>query len=76
MESLNNEILIEGICIPEQFRGALKESHLRVLELRRQNLKDLRTLQKVIFIEESKELTLDEVLNRILSFYRKFVPYR
>ncbi len=76
MESLNNEILIEGICIPEQFRGALNESHLRVLELRRQNLKDLRTLQKVIFIEESKELTLDEVLNRILSFYRKFVPYR
>lgn len=76
MENLNNEILMEGICVPDQFRDALKESHLKDLELRRQNLKDLRTLQKVIFIEESQELTLDEVLTRILSFYRKFVPYR
>ncbi len=76
MESLNNEILMEGISVPDQIRDAMKETHLRDLELRSQNLKDLRTLQKVIFLEESQELTLDEVLTRILSFYRKFVPYR
>jgi len=52
------------------------ESLRRELALRRQNAEDLRSIQKVISLEEEKELTLEEVLARVLSFYSRFVPYK
>ena len=70
------ETLIEEIEVPEEFRDLITESHRRELALRRQNAEDLKSIQKVFSLEEEKELTLDEVLARVLSFYRRFVPYK
>lgn len=71
-----NEMLIEEIEVPEEFRDFITESHRRELALRRQNTEDLRSIQKVVSLEEEKEPTLEEVLARVLSFYRRFVPYK
>lgn len=38
-------------------------------------LRTLESIQDVILAEEGKELGLDETLERVLSFYHKFVPY-
>jgi hypothetical protein len=38
-------------------------------------LRTLESIQDVIMVEEGKELCLDETLERVLSFYRRFVPY-
>ena len=46
------------------------------LRLRRQNIRDLRTLQKVILVEEDRVLNMDQVLSRVLAFYSNFVPYK
>lgn len=70
------EMLIEEIEVPEEFRDFITESHRRELALRRQNTEDLRSIQKVVSLEEEKEPTLEEVLARVLSFYRRFVPYK
>jgi len=39
------------------------------------NLERMKTLQKIMLLEEGKDLTIDEVLTRLLEFYRIFVPY-
>lgn len=37
---------------------------------------DLHLIQQVILTEEGQALSVEEVLKRVLSFYRQFVPYR
>ncbi len=69
-------MLVEETEVPVELMGLITESHRRELKLSRQNTKDLRTIQEVISLEEDKELTLAEVLARVLSFYRRFVPYK
>lgn len=76
MENLDNGMLLEEIELPVEVKAKLKEAHLRDLDIRRQNVRDLRAIQKVISLEEAKNLSLDEVLARLLSFYRRFVPYK
>ena len=71
-----DEMLIEEIEVPEEFRELIMESLRREFALRRQNAEDLRSIQKVISLEEEKEPTLEEVLARVLSFYSRFVPYK
>ena len=44
-------------------------------KLSAQNLENMKAIQKIILFEEGQALTLDEVLVRILLFYRRFVPY-
>ncbi len=39
------------------------------------NLSQLEKLHDVIEVEENTEVTIDEVLTRVLRFYSKFVPY-
>jgi len=39
------------------------------------NLRNLKAIQRVILFEEERESSLDEVIHRVLSFYRRFVPY-
>jgi len=46
------------------------------LRLRRQNIRDLRTLQRIILVEEDRVLNMDQVLSRVLAFYSNFVPYK
>lgn len=71
-----DEMLIEEIEVPEEFREHIMESLRRELALRMQNVEDLISIQKVISLEEEKEPTLEEVLARVLSFYSRFVPYK
>ena len=76
IESMEQEILIDEIEVPQQVLNRMREPHRRDLELKMRNLEDLKLIQKIISVEEDQESSLDEVLARILSLYKKFVPYR
>ena len=73
---MEQEILIDEIEVPQQVLNRMRESHRRDLELKMRNLEDLKLIQKIISVEEDQESSLDEVLARVLSLYKKFVPYR
>ena len=38
-------------------------------------MKSIEEIQKIIQMEEGKPVSVDETLNRVLTFYGKFVPY-
>jgi hypothetical protein len=40
-----------------------------------ENLQKLMRIQNIILVEDEIDSSLDEVLTRVLDFYRKFVPY-
>ncbi len=40
-----------------------------------ENLLKLTQIQDVVMVEDGLESSIDEVLARVLGFYRKFVPY-
>ena len=40
-----------------------------------ENLLKLTQIQEVVEVEDGMESSVDEVLARVLEFYRKFVPY-
>jgi len=75
-EGIEEEILIGEIEVPQHILNKMRVPHRRDLELRMRNLEDLKSIQKIISVEEDSESSLDEVLARVLSLYRKFVPYR
>lgn len=39
------------------------------------NLRDLEKIQEIIEREEGSEATLNDVVARVLAFYRRYVPY-
>ena len=39
------------------------------------NLKKIEDIREVIEAEEGKDVTIEETLDRVLRFYKKFVPY-
>ena len=39
------------------------------------NLKKIEDIREVIEAEEGKVVTVEETLDRVLRFYKKFVPY-
>ena len=39
------------------------------------NLKEIEDIREVIEAEEAKDVTIEETLDRVLRFYKKFVPY-
>ena len=39
------------------------------------NQEDIELLKEVIKAEEGKEVSEDQILSRVLTFYKKFVPY-
>lgn len=45
------------------------------LDLRIQNIKDLYEIQTIIQEEEGRNLSIDEVLARVLSLYSVYVPF-
>ena len=55
---------------------ALSDDDVRDLNLSKENIVDLKIIQRVFMMYEDEFLSLDEVLSRVLEFYRKFVPYR
>ncbi len=54
----------------------LNEDDVRDINLSKENIVDLKIIQRVFMMYEDESLSLDEVLSRVLEFYRKFVPYR
>ena len=54
----------------------LSDDDVRDLNLSKENIVDLKTIQRVFMMYEDEFLSLDEVLSRVLEFYRRFVPYR
>lgn len=48
---------------------------MAVIDIAHENLQKLKEIQKVILVEEEDPATLDEILSRVLNFYRNFVPY-
>jgi len=77
IECLQAQSATETSCetVSDQI-AALKEVHLKELELGERNRKDLEALQEVISMEEDEFLGTEEVLSRVLSFYNRFVPFR
>ena len=48
---------------------------LRNMKIGNNNLKKIEDIRDVIEAEEGTEVTVEETLDRILNFYKKFVPY-
>jgi len=69
-----NEVLVDK-APPEEPLDLFSEADRRDLLLRERNIRDLRSIQKIILLEEELELSLDETLARVLSFYGRFVPF-
>jgi hypothetical protein len=45
------------------------------MDISEENFVKLNQIQYVVNFEDGMEANLDEVLARVLEFYRKFVPY-
>jgi len=45
------------------------------IDISEENLRNLEAVRNVIRVEEGQETNMDEALQRVLGFYRKFVPY-
>ncbi|UCD45444.1 MAG: hypothetical protein JSV27_02835 [Candidatus Bathyarchaeota archaeon] len=45
------------------------------MDISDENFVKLNQIQRVVNVEEEMEANLDEVLARVLEFYRRFVPY-
>ena len=76
MKTVDVEILKQECESFQEILDPMSDADRRQLRLRRQNIRDLRTLQKVIMLEEKKTLSMDEVLARALAFYGKIVPFK
>ncbi len=48
---------------------------LRNMKISNINLKNIEDIREVIEAEEGKEVTAEETLDRVLWFYKRFVPY-
>lgn len=68
-------ILSECSFLEDTFEST-RPSVKRDLTLRKENIQSLKAIQNVISFYEDEILSLDEVLARVLEFYRKFVPYK
>lgn len=48
---------------------------MRNMKISNYNLKKIEDIREVIEAEEGKEVTAEETLDRVLRFYKRFVPY-
>jgi hypothetical protein len=48
---------------------------MAVIDIAKENIRKLEEIQRVILVEDEDPTTLDEVLSRVLNFYRNFVPF-
>ena len=63
--SLDDSTVVDGFC-----RNIQTD-----LELRSRNTSSLLRIQEMMNSMEGEVLTLDEVLERVLGFFRRFVPF-
>jgi len=45
------------------------------IDIADENIRNLKAIQNIIHVGDGRETSLNEALVRVLSFYRKFVPY-
>lgn len=45
------------------------------MKISNQNLERIKNIREVIEVEEGVNVTDEEALDRVLSFYKKYVPY-
>ncbi len=45
------------------------------IDISDENLRNLESIRNIVSVEEGHETSLDEVFQRVLRFYRRFVPY-
>jgi hypothetical protein len=48
---------------------------MAIIDIAQENLMKLEQIRKVVHIEDGVDSSIDEILSRVLSFYRMFVPY-
>ena len=48
---------------------------MRNIKISNYTLKKIEDIREVIEAEEGKDVTIEETLDRVLRFYKKFVPY-
>jgi hypothetical protein len=61
---------LESALYPEKRLG-----FLRKMKISNNNLKNIEDIRTIIEVEEGKEVTTQETLDRVLQFYKKYVPY-
>ena len=73
--SENGSILSEFSFLEDAFeiKSPFDKSDFK---LRKENVQSLKAIQNVFSVYEDQILSLDEVLARVLEFYRRFVPYK
>jgi hypothetical protein len=49
---------------------------MKKAEISEQSLRALESIKEIIEVEEEKNVTLDQTLTRVLSNYRRYVPFR
>ena len=47
-----------------------------ITKVSEQNLKALNAIKEIIEVEEDREVSVDQVLGRVIDLYRRFVPYQ
>jgi len=55
--------------------GSLTRRKMNMEKISKQNLKALESIKRIIEIEEERDVTLDQTLDRVLSHYRTHVPF-
>jgi len=60
---------------PQTSRGYTAASN-GSFEMLQECFNDLHLIQRVILEEEDQALSIEEVLVRVLGFYRRFIPYK
>jgi len=75
METFENKFISE-MDLQSISLDSLNEEEIGLLKTMEQNIQDLKRIQYIYLMEEDKNLTLDEVLARVLIFYRKYIPYK
>lgn len=61
--------------VKEELKRELKQPKNAPL-ISTMNMSRINSIQELIFLEEDNVLTINEVLERILKFYQKIVPYK
>jgi hypothetical protein len=74
---MNDELSdLEGYqaCLEPTSTNNLNEN--KTIKLKEKSVDDLKKIQKIYLYECDRYLSLDEVLDKILVFYNRFVPYK
>ncbi len=69
------QILYDENSWPQTCRGQDAASQ-RSFKTLKECFNDLHLIQRVILEEEGQAVSIEEVLVRVLGFYRRFVPYK